>query len=119
MKEKALCQGKSCELLKVGQKVRIQLDNPTSGKRLHGKFRSDDIRYENKIRTITQIYLNPGKPPLYQVDNDSNVAYTKHQLQVVSDKEKKPSTKAQKRFYMTDILGKVKRKGKVFYRVEW
>ena len=47
---------------------------------MHGNFRSGDIRYE----TFEQ---SPGKPPMNQAYNDSNVAHTKNQLQVVSDKE--------------------------------
>jgi hypothetical protein len=76
------------DLLPNGTKVRIQLDNPESyvdGKKLHGKFRAGDIRYSKEIHTITQLYLRPGQPPMYQVDNNRKVAYTKYQLQVIND----------------------------------
>lgn len=111
----------SADVLPEGTKVRIQLDNPVdavSEKRLHGKFRIGDIRYENKIRTITQLYLRPNFPPMYKVD-DIDVAYTRKQLQVVKDDEKKPTTKLQKKFVIDKLVDKRKRKGVTEYRVHW
>ena len=92
MKEKALCQSKSCELLKVRQKVRIQHDNPiefTSGKRLHGKF--EVVIYGMRIK-LEQL----SKPPMYQVDNDSNDAYTRnhYKLPVIKKETIHKGTKA-------------------------
>ena len=39
------CQGDSCEMLPLGTKVRVALDQPVNNitKVLHGKFRSGDI----------------------------------------------------------------------------
>ena len=66
-----ICKGDSCILLSIGDKVRRALDVPKAatekGETLHGKFRASDIRWDPVIRTIENIYLNPGMPPLYVV----------------------------------------------------
>jgi hypothetical protein len=94
-------------ILPEGTAVRIQLDNPVDAvktKRLNGKFRIGDIRWENVVRHNTQVYLRPDFPPMYQVDNDDNVAYTRNQLQVVLANEKKPSKKLRKRELVEKLL---------------
>lgn len=73
-------------VLPVGTKVRTILDKPRGvlGEKLKGyHFRSTDIRWDPKVKTITNIILNPAQPVLYQVDDDNSVAYTFNQLQVV------------------------------------
>lgn len=121
-----VCEGDSCTLLDIGTKVRVALDNPITadekGKRLHGKFRATDIRWSPEVHTITNIYLNPGAPPLYQVDN-GKVAYTKNQLQVVPENEKLPPKKVIRgkpdMFKVEKILDKKKMKGRWYYLVKW
>ena len=74
-------------LLKIGEKVRLQLDKPidtVKGNRLIGTFRSSDIRWTTKIYKITDVLLKPGFPPMYLTDANDNVSRTKNQLQVVS-----------------------------------
>jgi hypothetical protein len=115
-------EGDSLKLLDVGTKVRVQLDKPQeflNGKRLHGKFRISDIRWNPVVQEITQIYLRPGYCPMYQVDNNTNVAYTKNQLQIVKEDEVKPSTKGQTKFIIDKVLEKIKKKGKIYYKVLW
>ena len=56
---------------------------------------------------------------MYGLDNSKKVAYTKYQLQVVKDNEKRPSTENQKQFYAQKILSKRKVKGKVYYTILW
>jgi hypothetical protein len=110
------------EVLPIGTKVRIQLDNPISyvdDKKLYGKFRAGDIRWKKQIGEITRFFLRPDQPVLYQVDNNDNVAYTKYQLQVVKDNEVKPAATAQKQFYAQKILKKKKEDGLVYYQVLW
>ena len=112
----------SKDVLPIGTKVRIQLDNPidyVEERKLHGKFRTGDIRYTKKIGEITRFYLRPDQPPMYEVDNNSKVAYTKYQLQVVKEDEVKPSTKKQKKHYAQEILKKETIKGKVYFTVRW
>ena len=115
-------EGDSLKLLDVGTKVRVQLDKPQEfigGKRLNGRFRIGAIRWNPVVQEITQIYLRPGFCPMYQVDNNTNVAYTKNQLQVVKEDEVKPTTKGQTKFIINKILEKIKKKGKIFYKVLW
>ena len=73
------------DLLVVGTRVRLKLDNPidTQGGKLHGSFRSSDIRWTRKIHTINQIVLKPNQPPWYLVDGITSHAFTKPQLLVV------------------------------------
>jgi hypothetical protein len=79
----------SQDILPEGTSVRVQLDNPVDiqGKKLIGKFRTGDLRFENKIRHITRFYLRPNQPVLYQIDGNGKVSYTKYQLQVVKSNE--------------------------------
>jgi len=112
----------SGELLDVGTKVRYQLDNPETyveGERLHGTFRAGDIRFSKSIHEITQIYLRPGQPPMYQLDNDKSVAYTKYQLQVVNANEVAPSVASQKKFVIKKLLKRFKLKNKIYFEVLW
>jgi len=73
------------DLLVVGTRVRIKLDNPidTQGKKLIGSFRSSDIRWTRKIYTVNQIVLKPSQPPYYLVDGITTHAFTKPQLLVI------------------------------------
>jgi hypothetical protein len=73
------------DLIVVGTRVRLKLDNPidTQGNKLHGSFRSSDIRWTRKIYTINQIVLKPGQPPYYLVDGITSHAFTKPQLLIV------------------------------------
>jgi transposase InsO family protein len=93
-----VCKGESCKLLEIGTKVRRILDTPIdvyNRKRIHGNFRATDIRWDPKIRTITNIIINANQPPMYQLDDgkggtNRRVAYTREQLQVVSKNEQLP-----------------------------
>ena len=107
-------------LLPIGTRVRLKLDIPrdyVSGDKLGGKtFRSGDIRWTKDTHTITQIYLNPGQAPAYQIDNKTNVSYTRPQLQIVNDNEIIPNSDRQ---YAQRIINKRKVRGKVEYEIEW
>lgn len=96
-----VCSGDACHILPVGTTVRIQLDEPRSvitNKILHGKFKTGDLRWENKPHKITQISLRPNQPPTYLTDEAGPiVAYTKNQLQVVSTKERGVYDEARKK----------------------
>lgn len=93
-----ICAGDACDALEQGTAVRVALDFPrdvATGKRLHGKFRDSDIRWEIKSRTIMSTIIQPGQPPMYLVSDDNgetdhSAAYTKNQLQVVPVNEKAP-----------------------------
>ena len=79
------CEGISCELLYVGDTVRVISDQPrdTTGIKLHGKHRITDIRWEPKEHDIIQVIIRPYQPPLYRVSDIPTVAYTRLQLQLV------------------------------------
>ena len=106
----------------MGTKVRIQLDNPQSyieERPLTGKFRAGDVRWSKTIHTITQFYLRPNQPPMYQLDNDKRVAYTKYQLQVVKSDETVPTTSSQNKFVVKKLLRRFKLKNKIYFEVLW
>jgi hypothetical protein len=56
---------KNTEILKSGTKVRVALDNPknfTDDKRLPGRFRTTDIRFDEEIREIDTPVIQAGYP---------------------------------------------------------
>lgn len=113
---------KSCDMLAMGTPVRVQLDNPVDAvetKRLNGSFRIGDIRWSQKIGAITQVFLRPNFPIMYQVDNNNNVAYTRNQLQVVKSDEKQPYAKNQRRLLVEELVERIKKGNKIYYRVKW
>jgi hypothetical protein len=89
------CHGDSCNLLDIGTKVLVALDNPqeSTGQKLSGRFRSHDIRFKPEIRIVKEILIKPNSPPLYLLDGKVGtkkiepVAYTKNQLYILSPKE--------------------------------
>lgn len=112
------------ELLEQNQKVRVMLDKPQeiTGQRLAGKFRATDIRYNKEIRTIKHLIMKPGYPPLYLLNDpkgkqsyEKGIAYTKLQLQPVSESEKAPPRYLQKKFIVDKILDKKNNK----YLIKW
>jgi len=85
------------ELIPVGTKVRIILDEPRNYKetKLSGKFRSTDQRWYQDIYRITGYIFDPHQPVLYKTDKplkpNERVAYTRKQLQVVPEEEDDPN----------------------------
>jgi hypothetical protein len=83
-------------MLKEGDEVRVSLDSPidVNGNKLHGKFRSSDIRWNPKVRIIERVLLTPGQPIMYMLDGKNgeddigDVAYTYNQLQKVWPQER-------------------------------
>ena len=119
MEKPILVDKKTQDLLPVGTKVRVILNHPkdyVNGGRLGGKFRGGDIRWSKEAHTITQVLLNPGETPMYQVDGSNGVAYTKMQLSVIKDDEVKPNSDRQ---YAQEIVDKRKVKNKVEYKIRW
>jgi len=127
------CSGKDCELLSIGTKVRVKLDAPldyVTDKRLHGKFRITDIKWDPHPRIITNIMLMPGQHPMYQLNDendvnktDTSVAYTKAQLQVVTDDEEAPHPKVIRgnpdTYVVQRLVDKKKQNNKIYYKVRW
>ena len=103
-------------------KVRVALDTPKDvayGKRLHGKFRSSDIRFDTKIRKVDSLLFYPGQPILYSVTEKPHTGYTYNQLQIVNKNEKNPPAESQKKFVIEKILSKKLIKNKIHYQVKW
>ena len=128
------CKGRSCKLLKHGTQVRVVHDHPKDikGKRLYGKFRKSDMRWERTPRKITKITLKAGQPPLYKVSGIGNALYTREQLQVYDKDEIKPKSKKKKedkegllpdKYIVEKIVKRTKKKKngktKVYYTVKW
>jgi hypothetical protein len=74
------------DLLTIGTKVLVPLDHPidiATGKKLFGKFRTGDIRWQRKPKTIDNIVLKPSQPPMYMIKDDSKILRTRQQLQPI------------------------------------
>ena len=86
------------ELLPEGTRVRVKLDEPISmlGQKLHGKFRTGDIRWHPRLRVVKKLMLSPDQPPTYLLDGThgrlgvSRCAYTRGELQVIPANERPP-----------------------------
>ncbi|GBB88377.1 hypothetical protein RclHR1_14940009 [Rhizophagus clarus] len=80
---------KNTELLLEGTQVRTKLLEPISvfGKKLHGKFRIGNIKWDPKVCIIKKLILSPEQPPTYLLDGPhgrlgvSRCAYTRKELQ--------------------------------------
>lgn len=119
------------ELLPEGTQVRVKLEDPITvlGKKLHGRFRTGDIRWHPEIRTIKKLTLSPGQPPMYLLNGPhgrlgvSRCAYTRKQLQVVPENEKAPPDsviRGDPKYYVPEkILKQRIRKGKLEYLIKW
>jgi len=130
--EDPVCEGDSCNLMEIGTKVRVQLDEPIdllTGEKLHGHFRSTDIRWNPKVREIKEILIRPGQPPMYLLDGKvgkrevTPIAYTKNQLQVVPADEKPPNPKVIRgkpnTYIVEKIVDKKKEGNRIYYKVRW
>jgi hypothetical protein len=122
---------KNTELLSEGTQVRTRLYEPISvlGTKLHGKFRTGDIRWDPEIRTIKKLILSPEQPPTYLLNGPhgrlgvSRCAYTRKELQLVPANEKPPPDSVirgkPERYIPEKILQKRTRKGQTQYLVKW
>jgi hypothetical protein len=125
--DEPICKGDACNLLEEGQKVRVALDQPReflSQKKLHGRFRATDIRWDPKIRKIEELKLIPGRPPMYKIEGKEHVNYTKNQLQPIPEKEEAPPGKKvirgnPKTYIVEKIVDKKVRNRAVYYKVKW
>ncbi|GBB98829.1 hypothetical protein RclHR1_33340001, partial [Rhizophagus clarus] len=89
---------KNTELLLEGTQVRTKLLEPISvlEKKIHGKFRIGDIKWDPKVRIIKKLILSPEQLPTYLLDGPhgrlrvSKCAYTRKELQVIPINKKPP-----------------------------
>ncbi|GET66248.1 DDE-type integrase/transposase/recombinase [Rhizophagus irregularis DAOM 181602=DAOM 197198] len=122
---------KKTELLSEGTHVRVKLDEPISvlGNKLHGKFRTGDIRWNPNICVIKKMILSHEQPPTYLLDGPhgrlgvSRCAYTRKELQIVPENEHPPPDSVirgqPERFVPERILRHRIRKGQDQYLVKW
>ncbi len=127
-----VCSGKSCELIPIGTKVRVILEeprDPITGLKLPGRFRTTDRRWDPKERTVKQVLVKPAMPPLYLLDSNHKsgfeaVTYTRNQLQMINKDEQYPEGEKVIRgkpetYIIEEIVGKTRVKGKIFYKIKW
>ena len=122
------------EVLRVGQKVRVKLDHPIENindKRVYGKFRVTDIRWNREPRTIMRVLIKPAYPIMYLLDDskdktkEERVARTRKQLQLIPDKEIYPNAKellkdkAPKQYLVEKIIDNKMMKGELYLLVKW
>jgi len=120
------------EILDIGTKVRVQLDEPidvATKRPLKNGFRSGDIRWHPQIRVIKHIVLRPNTPVMYLLDGNSGamgvepIGYTRNQLQVLNPQEKAPPKKVLRgdvdKWAIKEIIDKRKKNGKIEYKVVW
>ena len=121
---------KKTDMLSINDKVRVALDNPqdVKGKRLNGKFRSSDIRYDPKIRIVKEVLMEPLQPIMYLLDGDVGqlliepVAYTRNQLHKVSANENVAKTSLvidPNRYEVQSLLDRRKNGRSIEYKVKW
>ena len=109
-------------IIPIGTNVRVKLDKPvdyTKDKTLHGKFRSGDIRWTREPKPITDIYLRPGFPVMYQVGGNDKVGYTAPQLQIVSGAETRPSTQQMSGTEIENIVRRYKIGNRVYFEIKF
>lgn len=121
---------KKTDMLSIGDKVRVALDNPqhVKGKKLHGKFRSSDIRFDPKVRIVKEVLIEPLQPIMYLLDGNigqlqiETVAYTRNQLHKVSANESVATTQLvtdPNRYEVQSLLDRRKVGRSIEYKVKW
>ena len=119
----------SQNILPLHSRVRLALDEPRSitGDKLHGRFRKSDQRWTSEVYHITNFFVNPHQPILYQVDkptkHNERVAWTRQRIQLVKDDEELPPTSILKKKPSTYMINKILKKkivrGKNYYLISW
>lgn len=80
------CKGNTCELLNVGDNVRVVADQKKDIlNRKNVKYRHGILRWNPEVREIERLILRRNTPPMYIVKGIPNVAYTRNSLQKVEE----------------------------------
>lgn len=122
--------GESADVIPEGTRVRVALEAPqdfASGKRLHGKFRSSDLRWDETPRTVKSILIKPGAPPMYLLNDDGKgidtVSYTRNQLQVIPKDEQYPDASVLRKepttYRVEKLVRKFKKSNRWYFSVKW
>jgi hypothetical protein len=107
------------DLIPIGTTVRIKLEAPkdvVSGAKLHGTFRTGDLRWSKELHTISHVILNPDTPPLYLIDGDDHPARSKYELMVSDGKEARPNSN---KAYAQEVVSQKKIDGRLHYEIRW
>lgn len=124
-KDFSRAKGKSADALPVGTNVRVKLEQPIDNvtkKKLHGNFRSSDVKWELKPSQVERVVLNPNQPPLYQVSNHQHAIYSKAELQPVKEGEELDTSivpKGSETGMVEKIIDKRTQKRQIQYLVKW
>lgn len=114
--------GNNQALIEEGTKVRVALDAPrdaTSNKKLYGKFRAGDVRWEMQPTEVEQILLRPDQPPMYLTKKYPDTPFQKESLQVVNESEKAPPASMSNKLEVEKLLKRKKENGKILFQVKW
>ena len=83
-------------LLKEGTLVHVRLQQPVDHNvddkkaRLHGGFRTGDLRWEKKPTKINNVIINPKQPVRYMVEKYNNVSFVRKELLVAGETASEP-----------------------------
>ncbi len=113
------CFNTKQDILPIGTVVRVALDKPINnvdGKRLYGKFRATDPRWDKTPRKIEELSLRPNQPVQYFIEGKNRNVFTRNQLQVVKIDENMPKPDK----YIVEELIRKFYKGKIpYFEVKW
>lgn len=115
------CKGNACKLLDEGDEVYVALDHPKdiTGKRLHDKWRSGDIRYDLTPKKIKTVIMRPDQPPMYLIEGINNTVYTRQELMPVNKKLQQPTEQAMNKWIVEKIIKRDPKKKPLHYIVKW
>jgi hypothetical protein len=115
-----MCVDGHCEVLQIGDLVRYPLDYPIdvhNGKRVHGTFRSADIKYAITPVKITFIKMSPDNVPLYGLEG-RKALYSKDVL-IPVENVKQPPSHLQAKHIVEAVVGKKTIQRRIHYEVKW
>lgn len=87
---------KNEQWLKQGDLVHVALQQPKDfdGKRLHGKFRHGDQRFEEQTRKIERVLIKPNEQVRYMVEGIKNASFLRSELLCIDEyKQPEPEQK--------------------------
>jgi hypothetical protein len=93
---------KNEDLLKEGDLVHVALQVPKdhlTGKRMNGKFRNGDQRYDRDVRAVERVAMYPNQPVRYILEGMKNVSFLRGELLRATENENvKEATKKKQLF---------------------